>query len=416
MPAAALPLLLVFFSGAQAPAAALGLSSFLGFRAEAEVASGASVSLALERRRFKSKESAKTKAVHKLAYFGKVSVGTPAQEFSVVFDTGSGNLIVPGSDCSSYACQEHGRFDRAKSSTVKQVNCDGSEVPAGALADRLTITFGTGEITGRCLADQICIGSTCSVGAFISSTDETDQPFASFHFDGVLGLALDKMAQGPSFSLMSRMTDGTALRKPLFSVFLSDSDQETSEITFGDIKHDHMASELFWVDITGRTGYWEVKIDDITVDGKRQSLCEDCRVAVDTGTSQLAGPSGLISSLARTLDVRPDCSNFASLPRLGFIIGGQTLELEPRDYVDQAPQSCSVALMKLDIPPPSGPLFVFGIPFLQRFYTVYDHANSRVGFAIARHASTGANVTGTGGRDAFVAAETFLSTARRGGR
>lgn len=41
--------------------------------------------------------------------------------------------------------------------------------------------------------------------------------------------------------------------------------------------------------------------------------------------------------------------------------------------------------MALDVPPPKGPLFVFGIPFLQKFYTVYDEANNRVGFAIAQH-------------------------------
>jgi len=41
--------------------------------------------------------------------------------------------------------------------------------------------------------------------------------------------------------------------------------------------------------------------------------------------------------------------------------------------------------MDLDVPPPMGPLFIFGIPFLQKFFTVYDHSSKQVGFALAKH-------------------------------
>lgn len=350
------------------------------------------MSVSLERRQARTvffsamKNQGKSKAIHKTAYFGRLDIGTPPQSFSVVFDTGSGNLMVPGEECQSAACQSHDRFSEADSSSVREVNCDGSNIEAGTESDEVTITFGTGHITGRCLEDHICVGNLCSRGAFIASTDESRHPFASFTFDGVLGLALEHMAQGPSFSMMSRLSQEGKLLKPMFSVFLSDSDQEASEITFGDIKTEHMASDIFWVDVTRPSGYWEVRIDDITLNNAPQSLCEDCQVAVDTGTSQLAGPTEVISKLTKMLAVAQDCANYEGLPSLGFVIGGHILNLEPRDYVDKSDSGfCDVSLMSLDVPPPKGPLFVFGIPFLQKYYTVYDHSSTKVGFAVAKH-------------------------------
>jgi len=332
--------------------------------------------------------SSLTGVVHKTAYYGNIEVGHPAQTITVVFDTGSGNLMIPSETCKDRACRNHKRFDAQKSTSVIQIQSDGSTVESGASRDQLTVTFGTGEITGLFMKDDVCIGALCSPIQFVGAVHETDLPFDSFSFDGVLGLALGEMTQGPKFSLMDQLQEAGQLKDFLFSVFLSDSSSEESEITFGEVKEDHMVGDMFWVPVSRKSGYWQVGIEDIAIDNKKQSLCADCQVAVDTGTSMLAGPSGVIRELRNRLKVASDCSNYDSLPDLGFVVSGQVMNLKPQDYVDNNGRSCMVSLMSLDVPPPNGPLFIFGDPFLRKFFTAYDRTNRKIGFAVARHRDT----------------------------
>jgi len=366
-----------------------------------EESSGTSVSIVLNKRVVqmqKQKHKAnKEGVVHKTAYFGNVNIGTPGQPFEVVFDTGSGNLLVPAVDCTSDACAQHAKFNEELSSTKKDVSCDGmaadwENLPA---RDEVTITFGTGEVWGRCLQDNLCIGNVCNRGSFIAATYESRNPFKFFAFDGVLGLALPSMSQGPNFNLMERMKGGKVLRSALFSVFLSDLDTERSEVTFGEVKSDHLASDLFWVPVQRDSGYWEVMIQDITLNNEKQQICAGCFVAVDTGTSELAGPSDVIEVLTQKVGAQSNCANYDSLPKLGFVVGDHILNLEPNDYIDRDATGCDVAFMPLDVPPPQGPLFVFGIPFLQKFFTVYDEANRRIGFGVANHTNQDAATAST---------------------
>ena len=89
---------------------------------------------------------------------------------------------------------------------------------------------------------------------------------------------------------MEHVVNNKALKQALFSVFLSDSDMEGSEITFGDLKQEHMATDLFWQPVSRDTGYWQVEIADITLNNQRQSLCSHCQVAVARAPRSSQGP------------------------------------------------------------------------------------------------------------------------------
>jgi hypothetical protein len=188
---------------------------------------------------------------------------------------------------------------------------------------------------------------------------------------------------GSGFNVVDDLQSGGALPDGMFSFYLTDGGD--SELTFGGYRQEHIHSDMLWLKVKLES-WWQVGVDDITLNNKPQQLCHDsCQVAVDTGTSMLAGPSDLVDQLSSLVNVNEDCSNFNKLPNLGFQVGDKVLNLRAEDYTDNDGENCQFSIMALDVPPPKGPVFIFGDPFLRRFVTVYDRKNSRVGFAVARH-------------------------------
>merc|ERR1719424_565036 len=315
--------------------------------------------------------------IHKTAYWGSMTLGTPPQPFKVIFDTGSGNLIVPSSDCTSPGCQPHHKFMRNASSTAKSVTNEKGEGNA-------EISFGTGQIAGDFVRDKLCIGeSLCIDSSFIAADRETTEPFQEIPFDGIMGLGFKDLSMGQGFNIIDDLTAKGALPGGQISFYLTDGGN--SEVTFGGYKPEQLASDIVWAPVK-KESYWQVSIDDITFDNMPKGLCSGgCEVAVDTGTSMLAGPSDLVDKLSEMLGAKSDCSNYKTLPKIGFKIGDRVLNLKPDDYMDSSASDCSFSLMALDVPPPKGPLFIFGDPFLRRFVTIFDKTGPRVGFAVAKH-------------------------------
>eukprot|EP00416_Gambierdiscus_australes_P013152 CAMPEP_0171148412 /NCGR_PEP_ID=MMETSP0766_2-20121228/148553_1 /TAXON_ID=439317 /ORGANISM="Gambierdiscus australes, Strain CAWD 149" /LENGTH=534 /DNA_ID=CAMNT_0011612323 /DNA_START=33 /DNA_END=1637 /DNA_ORIENTATION=- len=336
-----------------------------------------------------------------------MAIGTPPQPFKVIFDTGSGNLIVPSADCNAPGCRPHRKYAHNASTTGTAIVNERGEGSS-------EITFGTGEISGDFFRDKLCIGgSLCIDSNFIAADRESTEPFQEIPFDGIMGLGFKDLSMGEGFNIVDDLVAKGSLPGGQFSFYLTDDGD--SEVTFGGYRPEYLASDIVWApvkresywqvyidDITfeylasdivwapvKRESYWQVYIDDITFDNAPKGLCPNgCQVAVDTGTSMLAGPSDLVDRLSDLVGAKSDCSNFESLPKLGFQIGDKVLNLMPDDYMDRSASDCSFSLMALDVPPPKGPLFIFGDPFLRRFLTVFDRQAPRVGFAVAKHEDT----------------------------
>lgn len=108
-----------------------------------------------------------------MQYYGLLQVGTPPQDFEVVFDTGSAWLWVPDITCET--CHANHTFDQAKSSTYK------------VLGNYTHEEYGKGSIAGRISADDVLIGTPPLIAAgqpFILVNESGDNE--GFKADGIL--------------------------------------------------------------------------------------------------------------------------------------------------------------------------------------------------------------------------------------
>jgi saccharopepsin len=364
------------------------------------------------------------------AYYGTLMVGTPPTPFSVVFDTGSGHLVLPSTYCHSETCRKHARYSRKKSATGRDCNYDGEVVGPGQPRDQLAVSFGTGDITGVIVQDVICFGNSttpavprgdCMSLRIIAATSLSEQPFSTFQFDGILGLGLDGLSQSPEFNFMSvvakALNSDVGHMAGTFGVFLADHDDEQSEIALGGWEKNNLVEQLSWGPVRNpELGHWIVQVRRLRIDDEVISYCDDgaCSAAVDTGTSLLAVPSTVFSEVYEGLrHYAPLAGHCAGPgPLLHLELDHFTVTLGPKDYarLDDAKsrplprmyrdgttsdfktkdvrkdKRCVPTLMTLDLPRPLGPkLFILGEPVLRKYYTVFDAHSKSVGFGRAKH-------------------------------
>ncbi|OCK96395.1 aspartyl proteinase [Cenococcum geophilum 1.58] len=314
-------------------------------------------------------------------YFSDISIGTPPQEFKVVLDTGSSNLWVPSSECNSIACYLHSKYDHSSSSTYKK---NGSS---------FEIRYGSGELSGFVSQDTFQIGDLKVKNQdFAEATSEPGLAFAFGRFDGIMGLGYNTISVNGIIPPFYSMLDQGLLDEPVFSFYLSDTNDESSEseAMFGGVNTDHYTGKLTKIPLR-RKAYWEVDLDAITF-GDDTAEMDDTGVILDTGTSLIALPSTMAELLNKEIGAKKsyngqytvECDKRDSLPDLTFTLTGHNFTIGPYDYILEVQGSCISSFMGMDFPEPVGPLAILGDAFLRKWYSVYDLGTNSVGLAKAK--------------------------------
>ncbi|EGW32988.1 uncharacterized protein SPAPADRAFT_60314 [Spathaspora passalidarum NRRL Y-27907] len=315
-------------------------------------------------------------------YFTEISVGTPAQSFKVILDTGSSNLWIPSKDCTSLACFLHSKYDHDASSTYK---ANGTE---------FSIQYGSGSMEGYISQDVLNIGGLqIPKQDFAEATSEPGLAFAFGKFDGILGLAYDTISVNKIVPPVYNAINQGLLDEPQFGFYLGDTSKDENDggvATFGGYDKSLIDGKITWLPVR-RKAYWEVSFEGIGL-GDEYAELSKTGAAIDTGTSLITLPSSLAEIINAKIGAQKswsgqyqiDCAKRDSLPDLTLTFSGYNFTLSAYDYVLEVGGSCISVFTPMDFPKPIGDLAIIGDAFLRRYYSIYDLKKDAVGLAPAR--------------------------------
>ncbi|KAM7351884.1 lysosomal aspartic protease-like [Cochliomyia hominivorax] len=311
------------------------------------------------------------------SYYGKVTVGTPPQEFYLLFDTGSSNMWIPTVPCAptNLACQFHNRYDGSASSTYQYIG------------QTFAIQYGSGSLSGYLVQDTVNIeGLEIKNQVFAAATNEPGETFVNARFDGLMGMAFQSIAVDNVVPPFYNLVKQHLVDNEVFSFYLArnGTSAEGGVLVLGGNDPDHYTGDIHYVPVS-KAGYWQFEIRSAHVDDV--SVCNYCQGIADTGTSLIGVPTDVYLNLQNaigatfnesTYEFMLNCSTISDLPNLTFHIGDGIFTLSPSDYVLQTDGQCATAFEDAGMN-----IWILGDVFIGKYYTTFDLKHMRVGFAKA---------------------------------
>ncbi|KAJ7689845.1 acid protease [Mycena rosella] len=294
---------------------------------------------------------------------GKISVGTPAQKFLIDFDTGSADLWLPSSGCTSSTCSSKSKYKAASSST--SVEKTGT----------FTIRYGDNStVSGPVYTETVSVAGITVTKQYFSPVTTLSPSFADNPIDGVLGLAfpaLSSLNKNPFFTTAN--IEG-AFGTNQFSFFLSSSG---SELYLGGNNEDLYSGEIEFNSVDASNGFWEVPDGKIKVG--RTTTISSISTIIDSGTTIIYGPAGGVKKL------------YAAIPgskvhnaSISFNWGGKDWMISAANInlgqTETGSKDCigSIATQEIGL---GSSTWLLGDAFMKNVYTVFDFDQEAVGFA-----------------------------------
>ena len=239
---------------------------------------------------------------HDVQYYGDIYIGIPKKRFTVIFDTGSNILWVPGTNCSS--CRKKlNSYNPKSSTTCKNLNI------------KKNISYAIGYVDGELYNDYIFINSNNNkyydynkeifVNDFNFLVVNEEKNLTGTLSDGIMGLGINNEGDY-HYNFVESLYYQKKIGKASFSFILTDYESKNiSRIYFGDIIENKYIQKLFGnkfnkCQIPSYSKYWECQINnEIKLNNNNQNnksnefiFNSNSKVIFDTGTSYIIIPKG----------------------------------------------------------------------------------------------------------------------------
>lgn len=329
-------------------------------------------------------------------YVGQISLGTPAQKFNVIFDTGCSILWVPSESC--YGCSKNETYMSARSSTYKP---DGTP---------FVLQFFNGKTEGYFSVDNLELGQLQVAGQrFAEATLALNSHLEKF--SGIFGLGLKDVDEDKP-SLIKNIINSGYLLEPKFSFFFNQNDDDyhdttiVGEVSLGSIDERRFEGQITYTPITS-TEAWQFKLDQVSLEQSTGSnygwrsmlLCpvkQGCQAVIDTGIAFMIGPKEMVMKMHNEMRgmfmrwgkewILRDCE-MIDLPDIKFIIEGEQFSLRPEQYIFRVVRNGELICFSGFFGAPIGH-WILGNSFIAQYYTVFDYGSKQIGFASSRYNHT----------------------------
>ncbi|PWN19978.1 acid protease [Microstroma glucosiphilum] len=325
-------------------------------------------------------------------YVAEVPVGTPAQTFDLVLDTGSSDMWIASSACTQTVCQQVTLYNAADSSTNVA-----SQTP-------FSIQYGSGSVTGTLFADTMSLGGHTVYNATMAAVTDVESGAINSPASGIIGMGFQQLATSGATPFWEVLAKSNVLSVPAFTFQLArnqDVSTATTQsaggiFTLGEIDSSQYTGDITYIDIPSTTigdrGYWAIYMDSITVAGKVVSTANQY-AAIDTGTTLIAGNPDAVASIyaavpgAQTVTQNGQDTGYYAYPctttvSISLSFGGKDFTMNSADFNGGALGSgyCLGAIFEIDLST-TGLDWVVGDAFLKNVFSVFEFEPARVGFA-----------------------------------